>query len=108
MPRCEKHQQEPGKATCRRCGGHWCDTCVVYAYGPQKDPYCVSCAMVAGGVRCSGARPTMSKRDLRAQAKTERQRAKIATITPPNPLDPALEPAAIDWSSPWWEDRQPA
>lgn len=108
MPRCEKHPQEPGKATCRRCGGHWCDQCLVYAYGPGKDPYCVSCAMVAGGVRCAGARPAMSKRDLRAQAKAERQRAKIPAIAPPDPLDPALEPAATDWSSPWWEERQPA
>jgi hypothetical protein len=64
--------------------------------------------MVAGGVRCSGARPAMSKRALRAQGKAERRRGQDTPLTPPDPLDPALEPAATDWSSPWWEERQPA
>ena len=31
--------------------------CLVYAFGPKKPPYCMSCAMVAGGVRTSGVAP---------------------------------------------------
>ena len=69
MESCAKHPHEISSAICRRCGGAWCRDCLVYSFGPKKPPYCMSCAMVAGGVRSAFARPAMTKRDVRARAK---------------------------------------
>ena len=48
---CSKHPHEMGVALCRRCGGSWCSDCLVYSFGPKKPPFCMCCALVAGGVR---------------------------------------------------------
>ena len=68
---CEKHPHEMGVALCRRCGA-WCSTCLVYSFGPKKPPYCMSCAMVAGGVRTSSALPAMPRKELKAQMRARR------------------------------------
>ena len=111
---CSKHPHEQGAALCRRCGHGWCSNCLVYAFGAKKPPFCMSCAMVAGGVKSTSALPPMSKRQLKAQMRAMKAEAKAAAKgTPPVPVE-AAEPAAdaacatTDWSSPWWEDRQPA
>jgi hypothetical protein len=123
MDSCAKHSHEMGVALCRRCGGAWCNDCLVYAFGPKKPPYCMSCAMVAGGVRTAGARPAMAKRDLKALQKAAKAEAKAAAkeakrapqaepepehvaaaieVAPPAPSTP---PASSGWETPWWEDR---
>jgi hypothetical protein len=122
MDSCGKHPHEIGVAICRRCGGSWCRDCLVYAFGPKKPPFCMGCAMVAGGVRTAGARPALSRRELKARMKAAKVEAKQAAKQPaaaPEPddadLDVATEPvhAAVDlgggtdWATPWWEDRQP-
>lgn len=122
MDSCSKHTYQVGIALCRRCGHAWCRSCLVYAFGPKKPPYCLSCAMVAGGVRTSGSLPAMPKaqrRALKAQAKAE-AKAAVGTATPPHaPTDDVQvslvtdrEPAEAfrrtDWSTARWEDRQPA
>ena len=66
---CSKHPHEMGVALCRRCGGSWCSTCLVYSFGPKKPPYCMGCAMVAGGVRTSASLPAMPRKQLKAQMK---------------------------------------
>jgi capsular polysaccharide biosynthesis protein len=48
---CSKHPFEFAEATCRRCGNEFCGGCLVYSHGSTRPPYCVSCALVAGGVR---------------------------------------------------------
>lgn len=142
MDSCEKHPHEAGAAICRRCGGSWCRDCLVYAFGPKKPPYCMSCAMVAGGVRTASTRPPMPKREMKARMKAARAEAKAqakAAGQAPAPVEPAetepteapVEPVSVatgaspelepvtavpvapvapgetDWSTPWWEDRQP-
>ena len=116
MESCVKHPHERGQALCRRCGGAWCQDCLVFSFGPKKPPYCMSCAMVAGGVRTSGARPPMAKSELRARAKAVRAEAKAdakAARSAKDPVpasvsfDPTPAAAETDWSTPWWEDRQP-
>jgi len=122
MSSCEKHQHEHGVALCRRCGGVWCKNCLVYTYGPKKPPYCVSCAMYAGGVRTSAPRPAVTKRELKA---LERQFKAVAAASAvaPVPADVTAETAdaemaevgaragggsglpASDWSTPWWEEQ---
>ena len=108
---CNKHPHEKGEALCRRCGHGWCTNCLVYAFGPKKPPYCMSCAMVAGGVKSTSAMPPMSKRQLKAQMRAMKAEAKAAAkAAAPAPAEPAPEVAtpSTDWSTPWWEDRQPA
>jgi hypothetical protein len=129
MNSCAKHPHEKGAALCRRCGGAWCNDCLVYAFGPKKPPFCMSCAMFAGGVRSVATRPAMPKRDLKALQKTAKAEAKAAAkagkqetpeaerdtagaaaaveVASPESAAPAPSPAASDWQTPWWEDRQP-
>jgi len=115
---CNKHPHERGIALCRRCGGPWCSTCLVYAFGPKKPPYCMGCAMVAGGVRTSASLPAMSRKQLKAQMKAVKAEAKAEALAE---AKAAAEPETFpeverelaeayrqtDWSTPWWEDRQP-
>jgi len=116
MESCEKHPHEPGAALCGRCGAPWCGACLVYSFGPKKPPFCMSCAMFAGGVRSSAPRPPMPRKELKALMKAHKAEAKAsakatqdesteAERTEPVDTDAAL--ADTDWASPWWEDRQP-
>lgn len=120
MESCAKHPHEMGVALCRRCGGAWCADCLVYAFGPKKPPYCMGCAMVAGGVRSAATRPAMSRKELKARRKELKSAAKVETKSEPEVEAAAAmaEPDAddqrpqeassvSDWATPWWEDRQP-
>ena len=108
---CDKHPHERGVALCRRCGHSWCSTCLVYAFGPKKPPFCMSCAMYAGGVRSNASRPAMSKRQLKTQMKAikaeAKAAAKAAAAEPKEEVEAEAACADTDWSTPWWEDRQP-
>jgi hypothetical protein len=108
MESCAKHPHEVGAALCRRCGQAWCRDCLVFSFGASKPPYCMGCAMVAGGVRSASARPAMPKKELRARMKLERQAAKAAAKAARQAPEP--EPQTVlnetDWATPWWEDRQ--
>jgi hypothetical protein len=118
---CSKHPHEMGIALCRRCGGSWCASCLVYSFGPKKPPYCMSCAMVAGGVRTSSALPAMPKRQLKAQMRAIKAEAKAEAKQRAQAAAPPAEPevseeverelaeafSETDWATPWWEDRQP-
>jgi len=109
---CFKHPHEKGVALCRRCGHGWCSTCLVFSFGPKKPPYCMSCAMVAGGVKSTAALPAMPKRQLKAQMRAMKAEAKAAAKAAEAEVqEPVAEEdaafVASDWSTPWWEDRQP-
>ena len=117
MDSCGKHPHEPGSAICRRCGGAWCKDCLVYAFGDKKPPFCMSCAMVAGGVRTAGARPAMPRREIKALQKAAKAEAKAAAKAAKESepeeshVAAAVEvappaPASAGWEAPWWEDRQ--
>ena len=111
---CGKHPHERGAAICRRCGDTWCSTCLVYAFGPKKPPYCMGCAMVAGGVRSVAARPALSRREVKARQKAIKAQAKAEAMaeTAEGPVAPDAVPVEglreTDWATPWWEDRQPS
>jgi hypothetical protein len=122
MDSCAKHPHEAGIAICRRCGDAWCKDCLVYAFGDTKPPFCMSCAMVAGGVRTSGARPARPKRELKAlqrAAKADAKAAAKAAREAPEPapeeeqvavaaeVAPPVDAVPSGWETPWWEDRQP-
>ena len=51
MAACGRHQFETAQGQCRTCGGLFCEDCLVYALGPKQPPFCIPCAVVAGGIR---------------------------------------------------------
>lgn len=107
---CTKHPHERGMALCQRCGETWCGTCLVYAFGPKKPPYCMGCAMVAGGVRSTASRPALSRREVKARQKAVRAQAKADARAAGEVVGVEAQPGPLketDWSTPWWEDRQP-
>jgi hypothetical protein len=113
MSSCTKHQSEHAVGSCRRCADAWCTACLVYTYGSDKPPYCMSCAMVAAGVRTSGARPAATRRQLKAQAKAQRKAEKVAAKAARTATNGSSDDdqgagggsggSGNDWSSPWWE-----
>jgi hypothetical protein len=109
---CTKHPHELGVGLCRRCGQSWCSNCLVYSFGPKKPPFCMSCAMVAGGVRTNATLPAMPRKQLKAQMRAQKAAAKAAAkeaaAEPKESVEAAAAFTETDWSAPWWEDRQPA
>jgi len=126
MESCVKHPHERGVALCRRCGASWCADCLVYAFGPKKPPYCMGCAMFAGGVRSAATRPALSRKEMRTRRKEakvaarsgdepdsaaeEREPVEATTAAMAAPAPETTPTPASDWSTPWWEsqDRQPS
>ena len=56
---CQVHPYEAAEGLCRSCGGPFCADCLVYPFGPLKPPFCVPCAVTAGGVRSNARNPTV-------------------------------------------------
>lgn len=56
MGSCTAHPFDLAIDHCRSCGQEFCVTCLVYAFGPSKPPFCVPCALQAAGVRKSSRR----------------------------------------------------
>lgn len=107
MESCERHPHEPGAAICGRCGGAWCSSCLVYAFGPKKPPLCMACAMFAGGVRSAATRPAMPKRELKARLKAAKAARRDGNVPVSREVSPAPsapnEPEPGSWETPWWE-----
>jgi hypothetical protein len=93
--RCDRHGFELAVDTCRNCGISYCAECLVYSFGRKEQPFCVSCALAAAGVRSNAARqPTLSRKELRRQAK-ERKKAEKERRSAK-----AVQSVEIDWSIP--------
>lgn len=54
---CVKHSFETAAGVCRQCEHSYCAECLIFAFGPDAPPYCVTCALNAAGVRHQGATP---------------------------------------------------
>jgi uncharacterized Zn finger protein (UPF0148 family) len=108
--RCVQHQFEPAADLCRNCGHEHCSECLVYAFGKDQAPYCVSCALAASGVRSNAARPpSLSRREIkrrvkeRKKANTEKQsQAKVEVKVAEFDWVPAEQAA----QSPEWLEEQ--
>lgn len=92
--RCERHGFELAEDTCRNCGTSFCAECLVYSFGRKQQPYCVSCALAAAGVRSNAARPTMSRREMKRQAKERKK------VDKDRKAAKAAQSVEIDWSIP--------
>jgi hypothetical protein len=76
---CVKHTFDVAYALCRQCGQPFCTTCLVYAFGPSKPPFCVKCAIGASGVRSNAAPlPVRSKQEVRRAHKDAAKEARVA------------------------------
>lgn len=112
--RCDRHGFELAVDTCRNCGNSFCAECVVYSFGKHEQPFCVSCALAAAGVRSNAARqPTLSRKEMRRRAKERKKAEKDARSAK------AVQSVEIDWSIPddavapsddfeWADDDTPA
>lgn len=84
--RCIKHPFEISEHACRNCGNDFCDECLVFAFGPDKPPYCVPCALAAAGVRSNAATPAaLSRREIRRREKERKKAEKASKRTPVTP-----------------------
>jgi len=112
---CYKHGFEASQDSCRHCGLYFCAECLVYSFGPNKPPYCISCALGASGVRANaGIQTNVSRREIRRMEK-ERKRARKADKTGASPIEveiditagdpkPVLVPDAEDNPFAWADD----
>jgi len=112
---CYRHGFEASQDACRSCGLHFCAECLVYSFGTNKPPFCISCALGASGVRANaGVKTNVSRREIRRLAK-ERKRAQKQQKGAPAPIeveiditspdaDPVLVPAAEENPFAWADD----
>lgn len=87
---CVKHPMAEGDFVCGTCGHDYCPECVVFPFGPSKPAMCITCALVAGGVR---RRPTDHPRLHRREVRRRIRRGGRAVEEPATP-EPLPEPAA--------------
>ncbi len=107
--RCYRHGFELAEARCRNCGLSYCSECLVYSFGANKPPYCISCALAAAGVRSSAAvNTTASKRELRKMERERKKAAKTKKAAPPKVevarVAEVNPPAADDNPFAWADD----
>ena len=81
---CIEHPHEPAEGLCRTCGAEYCADCLVYPFGPTKPPFCVPCAVAAGGVRANaGSRPVVVPKENKRRMKEWRKARKRDLNSPP-------------------------
>ncbi len=76
---CVKHHFDMAEGQCRSCGYLYCGRCLVFAKGPSKPPYCLSCAVAAAGIRSNAANTPIASRSELRRAEKERRRAERAS-----------------------------
>ncbi len=54
---CRRHVEELSAGVCRSCQYGYCARCLVFSFGRNKPPFCIGCAIRAGGVRNTGISP---------------------------------------------------
>jgi hypothetical protein len=112
--RCTKHQFEGAEDVCRTCGWDFCGECLVYSFGPNKPPYCLSCALAASGVRTTaGNAPLRSKKEiklrhkewLRARAAGHRDGPKVEISAFDDFVSSSVHTGADDPSLSWLDEH---
>ena len=103
---CEDHSFESAEEVCRRCGGEFCELCLVYPFGAAK-PMCKECAMVAGGVRSHSSRLEMKGREVKRKIKAfeQRRRRTAEAATAVNAVE-VSDPILTDPLAPTEDDLQ--
>ncbi|MEM7142970.1 MAG: hypothetical protein AAF548_18240 [Actinomycetota bacterium] len=103
---CQHHTFESSQDVCRRCGGEYCEMCLVFPFGNAR-PLCKECAMVAGGVRNHATRPEMAKRDVKRKVKAFNARTgNTVTATAAAPEVEISDPVLQDPLTPTADDLE--
>jgi hypothetical protein len=90
---CVRHQFDHAVDRCRTCDEPFCAECLLYAFGDNQPPFCMSCALAASGVRVRGAKaPRVSRREIRRREKEAKAAAALQALPPP--------PTQVEWSVP--------
>lgn len=75
---CVRHPMTAAEHVCGHCGLDHCAECVVHPFGQQRAALCITCALLAAGVRPAGTvRPRTSRRQARERTE-ELRRAREA------------------------------
>ena len=101
---CAKHHFDPAVAVCGQCGLTFCPACLVYAFGADKPPFCIPCALTVGGVRRGGPVAKVSWRERRARRKALETQQVAAAVAEPAESAESVEPVefeSYDWASPF-------
>ena len=90
---CVKHPMAIAEFVCGQCGHEFCAECVVFPYGVDKPPTCITCALQMGGVRKRATgRPKLSRRAVKKRLKEhQRGRAKPAPVAPDVTEEPSYD-----------------
>src|SRR5205809_168467 len=83
---CNKHPFEQAASACRSCAELYCADCLVYANGPDKPPYCVSCGLVVAGVR------RLTAQERRAHRLNRKRAAAVNAAEPVDVVDELQPP----------------
>lgn len=75
---CERHYFDRAIDVCGWCGAGHCKDCLVYPFGRNKLPYCMSCAVEAAGLRPgSTGRPPSRRRRKELEAQRQQLRPAV-------------------------------
>jgi hypothetical protein len=81
---CVKHPMAMSEFVCGQCGHEFCPECVVFPYGVDKPPVCISCALqIAGISKRPTGRPKLGRRAVKRRLKAERRAPASATSSTP-------------------------
>jgi hypothetical protein len=80
----------PADHVCGTCGYDFCAECVVFPFGLARPPMCITCALVAGGVRRRpDDHPRLHPREVRRRVRSRRSGRRAPEPAPP-PEAPAV------------------
>jgi hypothetical protein len=82
---CIQHPHEHAEGLCRKCGAPYCADCLVYPFGPAKPPFCIPCAVNAGGVRTTAGSPRLAQPKETKQRLKEWRKARKRDLNSPPP-----------------------
>jgi hypothetical protein len=88
--RCDRHLFDRAVDLCSSCGCEFCADCLVYSFGAKKPPFCLPCAVSAGGVRQGAGRKAdrkAAKSFLKRREEFLAQREHGSTVKAPMMMD---------------------
>ena len=102
---CVRHQFDPAVDRCRTCDEPFCAECLLYAFGDNQPPFCMTCALAASGVRVRGAKaPRVSRREIRRREKEAKAASSLRALPPPPTTPPGGWSEATSIDSPLDDD----
>jgi hypothetical protein len=102
---CLSHTFETAQEICRRCGGEFCEMCLLFPFGNAK-PLCKQCAMAAGGARNHASRAEMPIRDVKRMGKAFKDRRNGIPMAPTPEAPKVVNPILHDPLAPTPEDLE--